>query len=257
MPIAAYFDAGGHQEDQKYLVVAGFAAPVTSWIDFESSWRNRLSTDRLEYFHAVEFAHSRGQFAQNWKDDEKRRRSLLSDLMDIIKQNVSRKFSNVVVNESLNEMPDDTKAHFHINAYSLSGRTCVARLREWMRRERWEDEPELIFEAGDIGAGLLRKTLIRDGFPEPAFRAKTDQLISDGSILRAPPALQAADWLAYEVFLATKANEVRRWAMEQFLTTPGNIGVYEARDVERLKQVLETPAAELLPGTLWDARRLT
>jgi len=257
MPIAAYFDAGGHEEDQEYLVVAGFAAPITSWIEFEISWRRRLLTDGLEYFHAVEFAHSRGQFAHNWKEDETRRRCLLSDLMDIVKQNVSRKFSSVVINDALNEMSESTKLQFHINAYSLSARTCAARLREWMQREHWENEPQLIFEAGDIGVDLLKKSLTRDGFPEPLFRAKRDQPTQDGSTLRAPTALQAADWLAYEVFLATKANEVRRWAMEQFLTTPGNIGVYEMRDVERLKQVLETPADQLLTGTLWDARRLT
>jgi len=257
MPIAAYFDAGGHQEDQKYLVVAGFAAPVKSWIEFELSWRNRLSKDGLEYFHAVEFAHSRGQFARDWRADETRRRSLLSDLMNIIKRNVSRKFSTVIINEALNEMSDDTKTQFHINAYSLAARTCAARLREWMFRERWEQEPQLIFESGDIGAGLLTKSLIRDGFPEPSFKAKRDQPNTDGSNLPAPTALQAADWLAYEVFLATKANDVRRWAMEQFLTTPGNVGLYEARDVKRLKQILEVPANELLLGTLWDARRLT
>lgn len=90
MPLAAYFDAGGDQVDQRYLVVAGFVAPLTSWVDFEKRWRERLAADGLKYFHAVEFAHSRKEF-DGWRDDEQRRRNLLSDLMEIIKTHVSRK----------------------------------------------------------------------------------------------------------------------------------------------------------------------
>lgn len=255
MPLAAYFDAGGDQVDQRYLVVAGFVAPLTSWDEFEKRWRDRLAADGLKYFHAVEFAHSRKEF-DGWRDDEQRRRNLLSDLMEIIKTHVSRKFSNVIINNALNaNISGLTKKRFHINAYSLAGRTCAARLREWMTLERWNTSVELIFEQGDIGAGLLRECLMRDGFQEPSFRPKKDRQIG-ATLELAPTPIQAADWLAYEIFLAAKKNNLDRWAMQEFLTTPGNGGVYTTRDVERLEHVLQTPLEQFLNGKLWDADRL-
>src|SRR5689334_15203948 len=98
MSIEAYFDGGGH-ERQKYLVVAGFISNPENWADFEKNWRSRLKKDGLNYFHAVEFAHSNRQFANGWLGNENRRRSLVSDLMLIIKRHVFRKFCNVVINE--------------------------------------------------------------------------------------------------------------------------------------------------------------
>jgi hypothetical protein len=123
------------------LVVAGFVATADEWVEFNKFWKERLTQDGIEYFHAVEFAHSVGEFASGWNGNEPRRRALLADLMTIIKRHVSRKFADVVINEALDKMSNDTKAQFHINAYSLAGRSCVARLREWLHRERWETVP--------------------------------------------------------------------------------------------------------------------
>lgn len=257
MALTAYFDAGGHQQDQKYLVVAGFAASVEMWLEFDRSWTERLRRDGLDYFHAVEFAHSYGQFASGWREDEPRRRALSSDLMDILKRNVSRKFMSVTINEALDDkMNDETKSQFHINAYSLGGRTCCARLREWLEEEQWKTALELVFEDGDIGKGLLSKTLLRDGFPEPLFKPKKDRLLKSGLIERGAVPLQAADWLAYETFLATKRGNDIRWAMQEFETTPGPGGIYEARDLERLEKVLNSPIDEIIEGTLWNGLSL-
>jgi hypothetical protein len=45
--------------------------------------------------------------------------------------------------------------------------------------------------------------------------------------------------------------------MQQFLTTPGNVGIYTERDVERLQSVLNTPTDEILEARLWDVDTLT
>lgn len=251
MPIEGYLDAGGH-ERQKYIVVAGFISNPKTWADFELSWRSRLKKDGLEYFHAVDFAHSKKQFANGWVGNEDRRKALASDLIDIIKKHVFRKFCNVVINQALtDDMSTPTKKRYYINAYSLAGRTCAARIREWLKEQKWETSLKLTFEKGDFGAGELSRSLVRDGFEAPRYEQKKDSIGSNGEVKLAPTALQAADWFAYEVLLATKKNTTDRWPMKEFLSTPGPMGIYESRDIERLTKFFDTPLDEILTGDLW------
>jgi hypothetical protein len=62
----------------------------------------RLAGDNLTYFHAVDFAHSRNEFS-GWKEQEPRRRKLLSDLMELIKRHAYLKFGSIVVNAAFRE----------------------------------------------------------------------------------------------------------------------------------------------------------
>ena len=256
MPLAAYFDASGHEDDQKVVVVAGFVATPEMWLEFDSQWKARLAQDGIKYFHAVEFAHSNKQF-EGWREQRAKRELLLENLMDIIKANVSRKFVSAVIIEALNEnMTAETKEKLHINAYSLAGRTCAGRLRAWQDRERWTTVPELIFEDGDKGKGLLRTALLRDGFSEPIFRPKINTPAPDELIREGLTPLQAADWLAYEMFLACRDQRENRWPFSQFLTTPGDMGVYLARDIERLEALLNAPADVAVSPEYWEELKL-
>lgn len=248
MALAAYFDASGHQDDQKYLVVAGFVSSPQEWVNFDRLWGERLRQDGIQFFHANEFAHSIGQF-NGWRGDEARRRSLTADLMDIIKRHVFRMFGSVVINEVLNEeISEQTREQYLINAYSLAGRSCAADLRQWLLKERWQTVPELIFEDGDIGKGLLRRTLVRDGFAEPIFRPKKDTETQDGMVIQALTPLQPADWLAYEIFLASKSQSVERWPLQEFLSTPGydKVGIYSPADLQALEAEVNTPREQIL-----------
>ncbi len=241
MSLTAYFDASG-KEDQGFLVVAGFISSSTDWLAFDRFWKERLAADGLEYFRASEFAHSKGQFSDGWEGESERRKALSADLMDILKRHVYRRFSDVVISEALAGMSSATKAEYLINAYSLAGRTCAARLRQWLQSEQWETIPTLIFEDGDIGKGRLRDCLLRDGFSEPRFITKVDRSnVSQLQEILITP-LQAADWLAYETFLASKRREMQRWAMLEFERIPGSGGIYLADDVARLEERLNAPA---------------
>jgi hypothetical protein len=93
------FDAGGNQHDQEFLVVAGFIAPADSWSEFDKTWRERLVEDKLNYFHAVELAHSKGEFESRWKGNKPRREKLQNDLMEIIRKHASRRFACAVNNK--------------------------------------------------------------------------------------------------------------------------------------------------------------
>ncbi len=251
MPLAAYFDAAGHEADQKFVVVAGFVATPAMWTDFDRDWKARLAKDDVEFFHAVEFAQSTGQF-KGWRDEKEKRQALSNDLMEILKRNVSRKFVCAVSVESLRaDMSEDIKAAFLINAYSLAGRTCAARLRQWQDREQWKTVPELIFEEGDIGKGMLRDSLVRDGFGEPLFRPKKDTPTADGLIIPGLTPLQAADWLAYEFFLSVRDQRMNRWPLNEFLNTHGPMGVYLAKDIQRLEALANAAVDDLIRADVW------
>jgi len=244
---SGYFDASGHEADQRFVIVAGFISSPDDWIDFDKHWRARLAKDGLEYFHAEEFAHSREQFADGWKGNHLRRNSLSNDLMEIISAHTYEKFGCVVVNQVLAaEMTEETRTQFLINAYSLGGRSCAADVRRWQLGWGGKTVPELVFEDGDIGKGLLRKVLLRDGFAEPLFGPKKDQVSGDGLIIPALTPLQAADWLAYEVFLASKSQSINRWPMQQFLLKPGSVGLYSPHDLQALELALTTPPGQII-----------
>jgi len=72
-----------------------------------------------------------------------------------------------------------------------------------MRRERWEQEPELIFEAVILGRVYLRRLLLEMVFPNRRSELKGINLQTTDLLCVGLQPWQAADWLAYEVFLAT------------------------------------------------------
>jgi hypothetical protein len=239
MALAAYFDASGHEDDQRFLVVAGFVSDGSGWADFDKLWSERLRDDGIAYFHAAEFAHSTDQFAIGWKDNEVRRRMLGNDLMDILKRHVFRKFGCAIINDTLSEnMSEEVKTENYVNAYSLAGRTCVTYLWQWLRQNQWKTVPALIFEDGDKGQDRLRKGMEQDEFPQPVFKPKKDRIRKDGLIEKGVVPLQAADWLAYESFLAMKKENLDRWARQEFESTPGEIGVYLPSGIQEIQDLL-------------------
>lgn len=246
MPLIAYFDASGHKT-QDFVVVAGFVSSAKDWTNFDLAWKQRLQKDGLAYFHAVEFAQSTGAFSNGWKDNANRRASLSADLMHIIKAHAYRQFGHVVVNKVLEDnMCAKTRHKFKVSPYSLAGRSCAASLRVWLERDRWDTVPELVFEDGDLDRGFLSDVLVRDGFAPPSFLPGRDRKTSEGANQEGLTPLQAADWLAYEIFKASKAEGVYRWPMLEFLNSPGRLGIYEPDDVKALEIEMNTPMDRIL-----------
>jgi hypothetical protein len=249
--LTAAFDAGG-DESTPVLSVAGFASSADDWHKFSDLWSSRLAKDNITYFRAVDAAFFRGPF-QHWRDRTDReslRRSLFFDLMEILKSHTYRKFGCTIINGAFNEMNPQLKAEFSLVAYSIAGRTCEKRLREWVIGE-WKNPDtgiELVFEEGDKGKGKLQKRLADDGCFTPTFKPKKDLVGEDGKIIYGFVPLQAADWLAYELSLAVKNAEAGklaesdqdfRWAFREFLTIPGNPGVFTVNDMKQFERMLE------------------
>lgn len=247
--LTAAFDAGG-DECTPVLTVAGFASSADDWRKFSDLWSSRLALDKIAYFRAVDAAFFRGPF-QNWRnraDREALRRSLFSDLMEILKSHAYRKFGCTIINGAFNEMNSQLKEEFSLVAYSVAGRTCEKKLREWVTAE-WKNpstEVELVFEEGDKGKGKLQKRLSDDRCFSPTFRPKKD-CVEDGTTRHGFVPLQAADWLAYELSVAVKnaeggklanSDEDFRWAFREFLKIPGNPGVFTVADMKQFENML-------------------
>lgn len=238
------FDASGHEKDQLSLVVAGFISSAKDWAIFDQEWKDRLAEDGLQSFHMVEFAQSSGAFKEGWRQDEKRRQELLSDLISIIRRNSYRKFGVAIINQTFQgNVPDDIKRDFRLNAYSLAGRTCVADVSKWATGEKISTPIQHIFEDGDIGRGKLIERMNRDGYPTPDFRQKRDSFTPEGLPVPAFTPLQAADILAYELFKVVKTVETSgpvsrfRWAMNEFMDMQGYLGIYQAGDLGEMSMM--------------------
>jgi hypothetical protein len=244
--LTAAFDASGHEADQLCLVVAGFASSASDWREFDREWKKRLSEDGLVYFHMVEFAQFAKQF-KDWRGQEERRKKLLGDLLKIISTYTYRKFGAIIVNSTFQgRLSQQVRDAFRLNAYSLAGRSCVADVnRWWVERERIKTPPvEHVFEDGDIGKGRLMERMSRDGYPTPDFRRKKDSYTPEGILIPAFTPLQAADFLAYELFEGTKKIETDgsvdnlRWPLQEFLSMTGEPGIYEEEDLDRMGMML-------------------
>jgi hypothetical protein len=94
--LTAAFDCS-KDKDRKYFIMAGFVSSADEWVSFDVEWRNRLTDDGLAYFHMQRLAHAdthpQKPFDKTWIGQKKRRQTLLSDLLDIIKSHAWRKFA--------------------------------------------------------------------------------------------------------------------------------------------------------------------
>ena len=180
----ACFDASGSENDPNtpYLTVAGYVSSAEGWSTFSELWNKRLREDRLNYFRMSEFAHSTKDFA-GWNLHEDRRRSLLQDLVELIKAHAIRMFGCVVKISAVQDMTSEIRAQFYLTAYVLAGMHCAGEVASWIHEGVSEDQAApctLVYEEGDTGENALRKRLEEDNFPSLFNPSET--LLKTGSM---------------------------------------------------------------------------
>ncbi len=211
-----------------------------------------MDRDGIAFFRAVDANSFRGPF-EHWRDlpnREQLRRTLFSDLMELIKSHAYRKFGCTIVNKEFQSTNSEQRQQFVECAYSLAARTCEKYARHWVMTE-WRSCPEMeiasVFEAGDLGQGKLQERLRRDyGHIPPNFRPKKDTMREDGSIVHGFVPLQAADWLAWELnraardgYIKPKLESELRWPMQQFFGRPdGYLGVYTPENLKAMDDMV-------------------
>jgi len=210
-----------------------------------------LNRDGIEYFHAKDLDGFWGPFRhlQSNPSRQEIKKNLCADLMALIKSSTYRKFSCTIVNEDFENLTPELREEFALSAYSVAGRTCDKNLRGYMTETYPKTTPfAIVFEDGDIGKGKLIKRLKDDMGTRINFRPQKDKTLEDGLVECGFIPLQAADWLAHEVNLATRKlinTEVEselelRWPMQQFLGPPfGRLIVYEWEDLKGMQDGIE------------------
>lgn len=258
--LVASFDASG-QDNSECLAVAGFISSLKDWADFHVAWTGRLQEDNLTHFHMTDFAYSWGEFKEGWKDNEERRRSLLADLIGIIRSHCFHSFGCVVENKHFDKLSESNKEEFRLCAFSLAARTCVGRVSEYLRDNGLSHvRVGYVFEDGDKGKGHLIDLMVRDRYRAPFFASKKERIDPQGQIVESYPPLQAADILAYELALlfldASKPHRDQRypnpsrwrWAMKELYKAPPlKWGYYQASDLNQLNEKLDSLIEEANP----------
>lgn len=194
--LTAAFDVSQDQPHRRFLVMAGFVSSAERWVEFDQEWRARLAKDGLSWFHMHSFAHSKKPF-EGWEKQETRRRSLLSDLLDILSAHAFQKFGCVIQADAFSMLNQETRDKFAETAIAAAGKFCVGLVLGWKNRERYIQKfPEFVFEEGDSNKGSLIQAIKELTDRSPIFRAKKDN--PEKGIMAFTP-LQASDILAYEI----------------------------------------------------------
>ena len=193
--LSTAFDVSQDQPSRMFLVMAGFVSEAKCWEDFDSAWRKRLAEDGLKYFHMQRFAQSSKPFNVGWKDDEKRRKALMGDLLDIISAHAFRKFACVVQTSEFETLSADSKGKMGSTPLAIAGTFMAGLVKRWQIVEKYKQLPEFIFEDGDADKGTLIDAIKSATGQVPIFRKKKDS--PEKGIVAFTP-LQAADILAYE-----------------------------------------------------------
>lgn len=135
---SAYFDASGQEETKTNLVVsmAGFVAPAEVWSDFDIEGRARLKEDGFDGFHMAHCANCVHEF-EDWKDKKIERQRLLRSLVTLLKP-LSRKFACAIpLKEYRTNLEQVYLEDPLFKAYSMAGRWCASRLRQWTWHEKY------------------------------------------------------------------------------------------------------------------------
>lgn len=237
----AYFDASGQEHEHPYMVVAGFVSSAKVWSEFSDEWRAVLGNYHLKTFHAADCQNFRGEFIE-WKGKADKRLRLWCDLLGVIKKHTFHKFSvGIEINDWKESFSQERKRKSKINAYVLCALACAERVKLWARRQNVKTPIAYIYESGDPGSGQLRAYFDEQEFPAPSFKHKEDRTV-DGIYYPATVPLQAADFLAYEIFLIKKIFRKNGLPslgrpMREFVDIPEATKIYSG---DRLKELEKT-----------------
>lgn len=232
----AYNDESGHPQ-QEAVVVAGFVASDKQWVEFERNWNDTLHEFGVSGFHAKEYFHSVGEFAQ-WANHRSNpeiaetRQRFLRQLIAHIKLRCRLCYSHAVQMTSYHKV-DEVYFLRAMRPYELCGRTAVKSVTDWAIRNRIpQNQITHVFEDGAKHKGFLEKRILTDKKFEPVFKTAAEAV-----------PLQAADLLAYETLLGLRAIFERgvtdfddlRYPLRKLEEVPHRMedwGIYEEHNLE-------------------------
>jgi hypothetical protein len=228
---------------RKFFVMAALVSSAEEWVAFDVEWRQRLAKDSLPYFHMNPFAHANTHpqkpFDDSWIGKESRRQALLQDLLDIIGSHAWKKCGCIIPLESFLMFSDPVRQEFFPTMIATAARLIWPDIEIWRRREKFQQQAEMIFEDGDEGKGSLIEAIKDMTGQSPSFRSKKDTPTKG---IVGFTALQASDILAFEMQTQTKElgkpiDEVHfRFPYVQLERIPGDIRVLKSEGTRVMEE---------------------
>lgn len=213
---SAYFDDGGHPDDQPAMIVAGFVGTKQQWLIFEREWIKIISPLGINQFHMTDFEQS-----HRWNRKEKD--EILSQLVSVIRERIRRPISATVLMQDYKEVNDSYTLEQSIGTpFAIAGRTVAASINRWKRRYAKPDDPLLVFyERGAKHYGDFEEAMRRDLLPLPIPVGK--EVVP----------LQAADLLAWELLYSVKRRVIRE-SLRKLLWSDEGMGIILKSHLEEM-----------------------
>lgn len=199
----AYIDDSGSHKDSRVFVLGGCIGPASDWSLWYPQWKGLLTNPgnghrAIEYFHAVEAAHSGGEF-RGWNKEESNLFPIR--LIPTIEKRRIVKFGVAIVMKDFREIITGKLLEEFKSPYYLCMLSCVALLRGLLKRQdapRKERIGYIFEEQNEFEAHA--KAL----YSEIKSVKRNERYYKMGPIAfdtkRNAPMLQAADLVAFETY---------------------------------------------------------
>ncbi|MDQ3169886.1 MAG: hypothetical protein M3Q55_07100 [Acidobacteriota bacterium] len=198
-----YADASGNDHSEPITLVAGWWNSVDNWVEFGREWNAFLRRHDISCLHQTK-SKKRPQ-DDWWKADIKTRNTVLGDASGIIQRSGGISFAFFTPTDDWNEylattVPEQIGGPTHRpECFEWNGFRFVAQVERWCLYGHIP-MPEFIFESSNKREqAALEGVLERYELPQPVFRSKLEE-----DPARTVVALQAADFLAYEIYKGWK-----------------------------------------------------
>jgi Protein of unknown function (DUF3800) len=232
--LVGHFDEAGTHDGSRYTVMAGWIARADRWAELEGKWNTLLRRHRLLYIHAKDLKQGTRQFKDKTVWPWPKRLQLAEEAGRLAQDHAL--FSLVVLLSNADYdayyIAGDKKLRKHRgpldSKYGVCARICMSLLARLTERYFRDDASlTLIFEAGAKNQGAAQ-TILGDMYRAAPDIAKYLAPAVGYAIKEQSPGVQAADLLAYPVYVLERENmaEIEKFA----------VGVPEALPKESLSE---------------------
>ena len=221
LTLRGYFDESGTHTASETVVVAGFLASASDWVEFSGRWQMALNDFGIPFFHMADFANRVPPY-DVWTEPVRKTR--LARLLSIINKCAATSLATVVHRQEFEDIIPEKAREICGDAYGLAAIVCWMEIREMIREMDVDAWGSYVFEGGARGAGTILK-IFQHNVNDPVQKERLRLLSLRFEPKREFLPLQAADILAYEVYKDAARQQglvlrPRRFPLAELSLTP-------------------------------------
>lgn len=198
-----YLDETGTHRPSPIVCLGGFLASAEQWQAFDQEWSNLRAAHNLDYSHAVQLAHGKGQF-KGWSNA--RRDDFITGAREVMNKNLSAGFAAILRRDDYNDYYKSQKKPKKIPEDTMLGvlfRGCVSLALALVSQEHPHFQTvNFILESGGMKPGYGQQIYNRmkdDRIAEPALKAMLGPVLGFAR-KQDSPGCQAADLMLGGVY---------------------------------------------------------